>query len=286
MTFVDAVVVSYESRARLRGCVEPLAAIEDVRVVVVDNASVDGSLEAVSDLPVTRVRRTTNGGFAVGCNEGWRTGEAPFVLFLNPDARIGERSLRQLVAALRDDPRAGAAGPLIRGADGTVSPSQRRFPRLPHLVAYAVFLHRAFPGAAWADDVVREERAYRAAGAPDWLSGACLLVRRPLLERLGGFDERFFLYAEDVDLCRRIRSLGYEVRFVPGAVAEHEGGASAPKGATLPLLARSQAVYAAKHFGRAHALAFRLLLAAGLASHAVVTPARRRAYVRAALAAL
>jgi GT2 family glycosyltransferase len=286
MVPVDVVVVSYRSRDRLRGCVEPLAGVPDVHVTVVDNASPDGSLEVVDDLPVTRVQRRSNGGFAVACNEGWRLGGAPYVLFLNPDARIDGVSLRRLVGVLEDESEAGIAGPLIRDPEGHTSPSQRRFTRLRHLVAYALFLHRLLPGRAWVDDVVRAPAAYAGPASPEWLSGACLLVRRELLERLGGFDERFFLYAEDADLCRRVRGLGFDVRFEPTAEAVHEGGASAARSATLPLLARSRAAYAAKHLGRLHAGAYRLLLGLGFATHALSAPGRRGAYARAVRALL
>src|SRR5438128_10471129 len=97
MRRVDVVVVSYNSRYHLRACVEPLARLDDVHVIVVDNASADDSLEVVADLRVTALQRPSNGGFASGVNDGWRLGDAPYVLILNPDATIDPAALNRLV---------------------------------------------------------------------------------------------------------------------------------------------------------------------------------------------
>src|SRR5262249_3794821 len=97
---VDVVVVSYNSREQLRGCVQPLASVPGVAVVVVDNASQDGSATALGDLPVRVIPLDHNGGFAHGCNVGWRAGNAEYVLFLNPDARLDEESLARLAGVL------------------------------------------------------------------------------------------------------------------------------------------------------------------------------------------
>jgi hypothetical protein len=258
MSLVDVVVVSFNSRPSLRACVEPLAGLDGVRVIVVDNASTDGSLDALAALPVTTLRLDRNGGFAVGCNRGWRAGDAPFVLFLNPDARIDEGSLRCLVRALDAAPAVGASAPKIVHADGSLDFSQRRFPRLRSTYAAAFFLHRLFPRAGWADEVVRDQEAYAVERSPDWVSGACILVRRNALEELGGLDEGFFLYCEDKDLCWRLRRAGYDVRYEPRAVCVHEGGVSGSRSALLPVLAASRLQFARKHGGRAVALLERI----------------------------
>jgi N-acetylglucosaminyl-diphospho-decaprenol L-rhamnosyltransferase len=247
MSAVDVVVVSYNSREHLRTCVEPLAAIDGVKPIVVDNASADGSAQTIADLPVVSLPRADNGGFAKGCNEGWRAGSAPLVLFLNPDATIDARSLERLVQVLDDDERVGAVAPKIVYPDGSITFSQRRFPRLRSTYARAVFLHRVAPRATWTDEIVRDERKYDRPRSAEWVSGACVMVRRSALEELGGWDEDFFLYSEDIDLCRRMWRSGRKVRFEPGAVAIHEGGASAPSATTLPYLASSRIKYARKH---------------------------------------
>src|SRR3989442_668881 len=221
MPLMDVVVVSYNSRGHLRACVDPLSRLEDVQVIVVDNASSDGSLNTIEDLPIVRIERASYGGFAKACSEGWRVGSAPFVLFLNPDATINESSLRRLVDVLEDDAGNGAVAPKIVHDDGSLAYSIRRFPRRRSTYACALFLHRILPHAVWTDEVVRNEKAYARPGSTEWVSGACILVRRSALEELGGWDERFFLYRADIDLSRRLHDARRDIRFEPSAVAVH-----------------------------------------------------------------
>jgi N-acetylglucosaminyl-diphospho-decaprenol L-rhamnosyltransferase len=265
---VTVVVVSHNSAEHLRACVEPLARAEDVHVVVVDNGSSDDSVQRVSDLPVSVIEQE-NRGFAAGCNAGWRAHDAPFVLFLNPDATIEPESVRRL-AEVAGQAAVGGVGPRILEADGSVAPSQRRFPRPASTFSEALLLHRLFRNAAWSTELVRDATAYAHEGAAEWLSGACILVRRELLERIGGLDEDFFLYGEDTDLCRRIWDAGYSVRFEPRAVARHHGGASAPRAALLPVLAASRILYAHKHSRRPRVLLERAGVALGALVHMLV----------------
>jgi len=274
---VDVVIVSYNSRGQLRACVEPLASLDDVRVIVVDNASTDGSLDAVADLPVEAIGLDRNGGFAHGCNVGWRGGTAPYVLFLNPDARIDRASLDRLVADLEQEPTAGGVAPRIVHTDGTLDYSQRRFPRLRSTYAQALFLHRLFPRATWTDEVIREDEAYARRGSPDWVSGACILMRRSVLEELNGLDEGFFMYCEDIDLCRRLRKAGYDLVFEPDARVLHEGGASAPRTSLLPVLASSRLRYADKHRGHLFSFLERLGIGLGALTHLLVARGGRSA---------
>jgi len=269
---IDVVIVSFNSRASLRHCVEELALTERVHVTVVDNASADGSLQVVSDLEVTTIANAENVGFARGCNEGWRAGDAPFVLFLNPDATIDPDAVLALAAALERHPEAGAVAPRIERPDGSLDFSLRRFPRLRSRYAQALFLHRLFPRATWVDEVVRDPHAYDREGVVEWASGACLLVRRRALESIGGFDERYFMYCEDVDLCRSLSEAGCPVRFEPSVTCVHEGGASAPRASLLPVLTESRALYAEKHFTRIGVVAERLGLALCASIHMIASP--------------
>ena len=271
---VDVVVVSYNSRATLRACVEPFVDMDGVDVYVVDNDSRDGSLDTIADLPLHAISRAENEGFAAGCNDGWRAGSAPLVLFLNPDARLDGASLRELVDVLASDSRIGIVGPRLLAADGRLEMSQRRFPTVRSTFAQALFLHRLFPRAAWSDEVVRETAAYDVPASPDWLSGACLLVRRAVLEQIGGWDESFFLYSEDTDICRRTRDAGFDVRYAPTATATHVGGQSSPRAGLLPMLAESRLRYASKHETRATAFWQRVGVALSALSHLVAARTR------------
>ena len=287
MATADVVIVSYNSAEHLRACVEPLAGLPEVNVIVVDNASADESLSTVADLPVTAIQRSTNDGFATGCNAGWQAGSAPFVLFLNPDATIDERSLFRLVEVLERDPRAGIAAPRIERNDGSLVYSLRRFPRLRSTYARAFFLHRVFPRGVWTDEVVRDERWYVAEGEPEWVSGAGLLARRAVLQEIGGFDERFFLYCEDKDLCRRVWDAGFTVKYEPHALVRHVGGASTAPNRFQAVLASSRALYADKHCSPLGAVLERLGIALSAASHALLGRRQaRRDHFRALLTTL
>jgi N-acetylglucosaminyl-diphospho-decaprenol L-rhamnosyltransferase len=249
MAPVDIVVVSFNSRDHLRSCVEPLARTPAISVTVVDNASTDNSLDSVADLDLRLIPLTDNRGFAHGCNVGWRAGTAPLVLFLNPDALAHPDAVQRLAEVLETEPSVGVVGPRIVHPDGTVELSQHRFPRLWSTFGRALFLHRIFPRGSWLGDI-QEVDAYSRSGSPDWIGGACLLLRRSTLEELGGFDERFFMYCEDMDLCRRLRDRGFDVRFEASATVVHVGGGSADKATLFPRMAKSQIAYAEKHRGR------------------------------------
>jgi len=266
---VDAVVVSYNNESTLPACLAPLVDSGAVTAYVVDNASSDRSCAVASGLRVTLLPQDENRGFAAGCNIGWRAGSAPFVLFLNPDARLDVASLDALRDVLEQEPSVGIVGPRIVASDGSLDFSQRRFPQLRSTYAQALFVHRLLPNARWVDELVTDPAAYDQAGSPDWVSGACLLARRELLEQIEGWDEVFFMYCEDKDLCRRVRDAGYEVRFDPSARCVHVGGVSAPRPQLLPVLATSRIRYAAKHEGPVRSFAYRVGIAIGALTHIV-----------------
>lgn len=282
---VDVVVVSYCSRETLRACVQPLCGLPGVTVTVVDNASPDDSVATVDDLPVELIRSSRNGGFAYGCNLGIATGSAPYVLLLNPDAQIDRDALATLVRVLDEEPAVGAVGPRILGESGELKFSQRSFPRLRSTWSQAMFLHRLAPHAKWTDEVIRDPAAYATPGSPEWLSGACLLTRRSALTEIGGLSERFFLYCEDIDLCRRLRQAGHDLRFEPAATVRHRGGASAPRGSTLPIYARSRVLYARQHYRRPAVPLEVLGVVVGEATHALAS-IRRRGVARGHAAAI
>jgi N-acetylglucosaminyl-diphospho-decaprenol L-rhamnosyltransferase len=286
---VDVVVVAYGNEETIRACVGPLCAMRGLRVVVVDNEAGHPSLAAVADLPVAAVPSPRNGGFAAGCNLGIAEGTAPFVLLLNPDAALSAADLRRLVEVAQEHPGTGLVAPKILHGDGRLAFSQRRFPRLRSTWAQALFLHRLLPGATWTDELIRDPDAYNVAGTPDWVSGACMLIRRDALEEVGGLDERYVLYCEDIDLCASIRATGREVRFEPGAVARHREGSSAPRSGLLALLARNRVLYARKHRGRVVAFAEALGVALGHVIRlpiALARPALASGHAAAARAAL
>jgi N-acetylglucosaminyl-diphospho-decaprenol L-rhamnosyltransferase len=267
---VDVVVVSYNSSGHLRSCVEPISRSKRCNVIVVDNASTDGAAATVVDLPISLVAEPSNRGFAAGCNRGWRLGDAVSVLFLNPDCRIETDGIDALAAVLARDPAVGVVGPRIVGSDGRLSLSQFRFPRVRYTLSESVYLHRLWPRSSWSSDTVREPAAYEEPCDAEWLSGACLMVRRELLEKIGGFDESFFMYSEDTELCRAAWAEGYSVRFDPAVSVKHIGGASASRAGLLPTMTRSRIRYATRNYSRPIAFAHRVGLAFQALTHAML----------------
>jgi GT2 family glycosyltransferase len=286
---VDVVVVAYNSRGTLRACIEPLARLPWVNVTVVDNACPEDSGRVIEDLPVRIVRSPRNGGFAYGCNLGMDRGSADLVLLLNPDAGVDGASLAVLVERMRADRSLAGVGPRTVDAAGRLVFTQRRFPRLRSTYAQGLFLHRAAPGAAWADDAIRDPAAYGQPGTPEWISGACVLMRREAVSSVGGLDEGFFLYSEETDLFKRLAADGWRVGFEPRAAARHVGCQSADPDSTEHFRAVSRVRYARKHHGRLVAALEALGVALGAVAHAVVwirSPARARGNLVAARAAL
>jgi N-acetylglucosaminyl-diphospho-decaprenol L-rhamnosyltransferase len=259
---VDVVVVSYETRETLLECLAALVAEPTASVVVIDNASRDGTAAAVRErFPSVRlVANAENVGFARACNQGARESRAPYLLFLNPDATLAPGSLGALAAILEARPRVGVVGPRTRSANGDIQVSTG-----PDLsLVSEIRQRRLVRGVARRDAaiLVEAEGLHAVEREVDWVSGACLMIRREAFDAVSGFDERFFLYEEDADLCRRVRAAGWKVLFSPGAEARHALGRSmarSPERARLEYQ-RSHLLYYRKHCGLAQRLALRLWL--------------------------
>jgi N-acetylglucosaminyl-diphospho-decaprenol L-rhamnosyltransferase len=257
---VDVVVVTFNSGRHVGSALAPLLGVPWVRVTVVDNASADDSVEVVRALGVMCLAERENLGFAVASNIGWRSGTGDYVLFLNPDARIEVEDVGRLKRVLDVRPDVDIAAPRFFNSDGTPAFYLRRFPQIRSTYARALFLHRILARAA-SDEVIRDPAAYERSGPQDWVPAACLLVRRRLLEELDGFDEGFFMYCEDKDLCKRARDAGSLVWYEASATCVHEGQASTPGASLVPVLAASRLRYLEKHVGPATAMTHRLGLA-------------------------
>jgi len=279
VALVDVVVVSYNSEQTLRSCVRPLANERDLAVVVVDNDSDDSSVESVRDLNVTVVSTGRNAGFAAGSNRGAEEGTAPYLLFLNPDARIDPETIRHLAGRFEEDPAIALVAPRLLDDKGLLEFSLRRFPRLRSTYAQALFVHRLFPRAKWTDECIRDPLAYTHSGDAEWVSGACMLVRRRAFEEIGGWDEDFFLYGEDIDLCHRLHAAGYRIAFDADSQAIHAGGASAPRARMLPVLARGRILFVRKHKPRLIAYLHQFGIALGAGTHALLTTQGREARI-------
>ncbi|HSJ09296.1 MAG TPA: glycosyltransferase family 2 protein [Longimicrobiales bacterium] len=252
---IDVVIVNWNSGDFLRRC---LASIADcvtpglVRVIVVDNASSDDSMERLPFLPGMVARRNDeNAGFARACNQGAACGSAPVVLFLNPDTVVRAGALERVAAFLAPDAnrRFGICTVQLRGDDGDVARNTSRDPRPRDILLRSVFLDRLAPRLAPPHFVTDWD--HRDSRVVDQIMGAFYAIRRPLFEQLGGFDERFFVYYEEVDLTVRARQAGSDVFYIADTHVVHTGCGTTDSVRAMRqfYVSRSRLLYAAKHFG-------------------------------------
>lgn len=243
-----AVVVAFDSGPLLADCVRSLLADGSAggppEVVVVDNGSSDGSVERVEAAhpEVAVLRPGANLGYARAANLGAAATRAPIVAVVNPDAAIAPGSAAAIVARFAAEPDLGAVGPQIREPDGRVYPSARRVPSAADAVGHLLL------GGIRPDN--RATRRYRdldadpdAARTVDWVSGAAIWLRRAALDAVGGWDEGYFMYVEDVDLCWRLTRAGWRVAYEPAARVTHVQGVSTARRPYRMVVAHHRSAY-------------------------------------------
>lgn len=240
------VIVNYDTGGYLGRCLASLRGHRGdavVDVIVIDNASRDGShTRAVAAHPWVRlIENPTNVFLSPAWNQGARATDAPYLLFLNPDTEWWKGTLSDYLRVARAHPRAGIVGPLVRDPDGRIFTSGRAFPSVVDAVGHA------FVSPFSRDN--RFTRRYELDGwdrtserAVDWVSGCCMLMPRDAFERMGGFDEGFPLYAEELDMATRLRDAGWSVLFTPEVEILHEAGVSTPRARWTSLM-HSRSVY-------------------------------------------
>jgi GT2 family glycosyltransferase len=254
---LDIVIVNWNTGTYLRDCLRAIAAAtrdEFVleKVIVVDNASSDDSLDHLDDdgLPLTVIRNAENRGFGAASNQGAAEGGADLILLLNPDTRVGRDTIDRTVAFMVDPDNAsvGICGARMVSDDGEEELSCWRFPTFSIWVGKLTGLSYAFPSWIPMQRMASEE--LQESGVVDQVIGAYNLIRRSLYEALDGFDERFFLYLEDVDLAFRARALGYTSYYMADVPVHHVGRVSSEqvRGRRLFYLIRSRTEYDRKHW--------------------------------------
>jgi N-acetylglucosaminyl-diphospho-decaprenol L-rhamnosyltransferase len=224
---VSAVVINHDAGEALLSCVASLRAAGVGEVVVVDNASSDGSLArlAATDLDAVLVPTGRNLGYGRGANAGARRASGEILLVCNADLTVEVDAVSRLAACLRDEPDVAIVGPTIREPDGTRYPSARSFPDLSDAIGHAA-MSLVWPDNPFTRRYRRSEETFEAVSEADWVSGACMAIRRVAFESVSGFDPAYFMYVEDLDLCWRVHRAGWRVLHLPGAEVTHLGGAS------------------------------------------------------------
>ena len=220
---IAIVVITYNSAHMIGGLLDSIpAALGEARgeVVVVDNGSDDGTSTIVNMRDDCRLIQQSNRGYSAGLNRGVaELPEAAAVLVLNPDVRLEPRSVEIMMATLRDQ-RAAVVAPQVRNEDGSLFRSLRREPSLGRALGFG------FTGRQRLSEHIADRREYNSRRCVDWALGAALLLERDCYEKLGGWDESFFLYSEETDYCLRVRDLGRTTIYEPAAVVMHIGGQS------------------------------------------------------------
>jgi N-acetylglucosaminyl-diphospho-decaprenol L-rhamnosyltransferase len=268
MVDVSVSVVSYRTPGLLRDCLSALATEHghlQIDVSVVDNASGDDSAELVErHFPhVNLIRNAENVGFGAAHNQALRLARGRYLLVLNSDAVMLPGALERMVGYLDQHPDVGVVGPRLLYPDGSPQPSMRQFPSVGTLFMESTQIQRFWPANRVLRRYYAQHRAADAENAVDWLVGACLCVRTAAARDVGLFDERYFMYSDELDWCRRFRAAGWRVVYLPGAEVQHRESASASQ----DLAARdrrfqaSKLAYAERWHGRRVASLLRAYLA-------------------------
>jgi GT2 family glycosyltransferase len=232
----DVVTVTYKCYDELEKCVESIRQTNNIQLVdsfvVVDNSPSDEYWDQnIAKLgPITLIQNRKNKGFGKAANQGIRKGCAPYVALINPDCVVNEKAFKEALTYLELNPDVAILGPKILEEDGSLQGSARAFPSVSNfLFGRSSVLSRLFPNSKW---VKRSMPCFAlnpegTEGIPvDWVSGAAMFIRREALRQVGLFDERFFMYWEDVGLCQRLRCSGWQVIYYPIPTVTHLIGRS------------------------------------------------------------
>lgn len=262
------IVVSHNDERWLPGCLSTVfsrAGAIELEVIVVDNSASGAAREVVEpSFPRARVLTCPNHGFAHANNRGVLSSSSRYVLFLNPDTELAEGTLAGIVATMDRRPGLGLAGVRQMTADGAVYPTIRYFPSLSRALGEALGSERWPVRGRWAGERELDLSSYDHEVSCDWTTGAFMLVRREALLGAGLLDERLFLQSEEPDLCRRIKSAGWEVRHIPVMTIIHHAGKAGIVPRMVAQEAFSRRQCARKHFSRPYAT---LYIAACMLGH-------------------
>ena len=262
---LSIIIVSWNVRELLANCLRSVFAQTGLalQVIVVDSASLDGSPEMVAEQfpQVELLACRENVGFPRGNNLGLERANGRFILLLNPDTIVHGDALAKMVSYLQQNPTVGVVGPQLLNDDGTVQSSRRRFPTPWTALFESTWLQPYAPQAVldhfYARDVADGETA-----VVEWVMGACLMTRREVVSQVGGLDEDYFMYSEELDYCRRIHQAGWQVVYYPEAQVTHLSGKSSEQAVTQRHINfnRAKLRYFRKYHGRFVAGVLRLFL--------------------------
>ena len=249
---LSIIIVSFNTKDLLVSCIKSILDYtkgERFEIIVVDNGSKDGSAEAAKRLGVRVIENNNNPGFATANNQGFKVSNGKYILFLNSDTIIHDNVLGEMTAWMKLNSKAGATTCALKNKDGSMQATGGYFPTL-----LSVFSWMTIQDLPFIDSIIKPfhpyhtkslffkgDSFYKSEKELDWVTGAYLMSRRDVLEQTGGWDEKFFMYVEEVDLCYRIKKLGYKIRYLPKWSITHLGGASS-KGSELSLISEFEGI--------------------------------------------
>ncbi len=273
---VTVVIVNWNTRDELAMCLDSLLAQQGVEneIIVVDNASCDGSVEMVqTNYPsVKLIANKSNLGFGAAQNQGIEQSSGRYVFALNPDVVFPTTDiLAKMVKFADEHPDYGLIGPRIENPDGTLHFSARRFPTLGTGVFRRTPIGRLFPNNRYVREYILSDWDHNEPREVDWLSGAALLVRRDMLDEIGLFDTRFYMYCEDVDLAYRAKQCGWKAVYYPAVTVIHRIGAASDKAPFRMIyhFHRSMFRFYLKHYARGAGWILLPVVAAGVCARAI-----------------
>ncbi len=229
-------IVNYNTKEDLKKCIKSILRNPPectYQIIIVDNNSKDGSkrfLKSIDNKIVKYILNDKNMGFGKACNQIAKIQNSNYILFINPDVEICKNSIDRLIRFLKNNEKIGAATGKLLYPDGSFQLSCRRFPSIPRvLFGRESILRKIFPNNTVSKEFLMTDLDYNKIQFPDCVRGAVMLFRTDVFKKIDGFDEKFFLYFEDTDICLRLRKSGYKIAFLPQAVFYHSLGGSTKK---------------------------------------------------------
>ncbi len=228
---LSIIIVSYKVKDYILSCLSSIFENRTdwlLEVILVDNNSKDNTVDMIKDdfKNVIIIENDRNLGFAAANNQGLKKTTGEYILFLNPDTKVLPETLNKSIAFLEDNPEVGAVGCRILNPDGTVQYSCKSYPGFWNYFCESTFLYKIFPKNHWTGKFYMTNFNYAEVKEVDVVSGAFLMASRKLIKEIGGWDERFFIYSEETDLCYRIKKAGKKIFFIPQVQIIHYGGRS------------------------------------------------------------
>jgi len=242
---LSIIIVNFNSKAYLKNCLQSIINNNPqvpYEILVVDNASTDGSRKLIEqEFPdINLITNEKNEGFARASNKGAKVAKGEYLLFLNPDTIVMPGTLNQALDFIKNTGDAGVVGAKTLNQKGKIQPTAFGFPGLIRMMALILGLNRYFK--------ISRLKNYSRVINPYYVQGSFFLIRQDLFQKAGGFDEKFFLFFEDADLCQRVRERGFKIYYLPGATIQHFGGSSQRfEGVKLERFVHSLLLFYEKH---------------------------------------